>query len=264
MIGTARSQRVPRVRCSTGCVPHDDDDRRPADRRPGGSTVPEQAPWRVRRAGLLDVNRIARMVAVHRPFIDLDGDGEPDEVPDPAQAGTATRLVLSLGGLEHGELWFAEQGDDVAAVAFWLPPDAEHLATDLHRVIAQEVGVPLEPAPEPARAPLRAIVGATTHTLALVREADAERVLVLLSDDGRATGEERLALLADVLAPVLRAQADRDVLAVTVDPAQEADLTALGFAELGRTPLGAASLWLGVLRPAGVRGGAAQAATATA
>lgn len=206
------------------------------------------APWHVRRAGLLDVNRLARMIGEHRPFIDLDGDGEPDEVPHPEHAGTATRLMLSLGGLEHGELWFAEQDDDVVAVAFWLPPDADHLAQDLHRVISRELDV--APDPEPAHAPLRSIVGAAARTLQLMQTADAERVLVLLSDDGRSTGERRRALLADVLAPVVAEQGavGRPVLAVTVDPAQVADLTALGFAEVGRTPLGAASLWLGVLR----------------
>ncbi|WP_454049378.1 hypothetical protein [Cellulomonas sp. Marseille-Q8402] len=210
--------------------------------------------WQVRRAGLVDVNRIARMIGEHRPFIDLDGDGEPDEVPHPEHAGTATRLVLSLGGLEHGELWFAEQGDDVVAVAFWLPPDAEHLAQDLHRVIGRELDVVPERDPEPAHAPLRSIVGATAQTLSLMRGSDAERVLVLLSDDGRVAGERREVLLADVLAPVVaeQAAAGRGVLAVTVDPAQVTDLAALGFGELQQTPLGAASLWLGELRPAGV------------
>lgn len=222
-------------------------------------------PWQVRRAGLLDVNRLARMIGEHRPFIDLDGDGEPDEVPHPEHAGTATRLVLSLGGLEHGELWFAEQGDDVVAVAFWLPPDAEHLAQDLHRVISRELDVVPERHPEPAHAPLRSIVGAAAQTLQLMQTADAERVLVLLSDDSRSVGHRRRALLADVLAPVVAEQgaAGRPVLAVTVDPAQVADLTALGFAEVGRTPLGAASLWLGVL--GGTSGRApVQAAIATA
>lgn len=223
------------------------------------------APWQVRRAGLVDVNRIARMIGAHRPFIDLDGDGEPDEVPHPEHAGTATRLVLSLGGLEHGELWFAEQGDDVAAVAFWLPPDADHLAQDLHRVISRELDVVPERDPEPAHAPLRSIVGATAQTLSLMQTADAERVLVLLSDDGRSSGEHRRALLADVLAPVVAEQgaAGRSVLAVTVDPEQVADLAALGFDEVGRTPLGAASLWLGALTGARSRA-AAQAAIATA
>jgi hypothetical protein len=53
---------------------------------------------------------------------------------------------------------------------------------------------------------------------------------------------------------------------VTVDPAQVADLRALGFAEVATTPLGAASLWLGALR-SGRRAeavAAAQAAIATA
>jgi hypothetical protein len=222
-------------------------------------------PWRVRRAGLLDVNRIARMIGEHRPFIDLDGDGEPDEVPHPEHAGTATRLVLSLGGLEHGELWIAEQGDDVAAVAFWLPPDADHLAQDLNRVISRELDVAPERDPEPAHAPLRSIVSATARTLTLLQTADAARVLVLLSDDGRSAGERRRALLADVLAPVVADQgaAGRPVLAVTVDPAQVADLTALGFTEVSRTPLGAASLWLGMRRGDAVRA-TAQAAIATA
>lgn len=239
-------------------MPHDDD-RRPADLSTSGD------PWQVRRAGLLDVNRLARMVAEHRPFIDLDGDWQPDEVPHPEQAGSATRMVLSLGGLEHGELWLAERGDAVLATAFWLPPDTEHLAADLHRVIARELDVPPVPDPEPAHAPLRSIVGATADALALLRTSPSRRVLVLLSDDRAAAGERRLDLLADLLAPVVDEQgaAGRDVLAVTVDPAQVADLRALGFDELGRTPLGAASLWVGVRRPGLLVGAGAQAATAT-
>lgn len=262
-------------------MPHDEAD--PAD----ATRDTDPAGWHVRRAGLLDVNRIARMVGEHRPFIDLDGDGEPDEVPHPEHAEPATRMVLSLGGLEHGELWLAEPApgagvgagaptgpadpDGVLAVAVWLPPDTEHLAADLHRVIARELDVVPERDPEPAHAPLRSIVGATSDAMALLRTSPSRRVLVLLADDRRATGERRLDLLGDLLAPVLDEQggAGRDVLAVTVDPAQVADLRALGFAELGRTPLGAASLWLGVRHPGGVGGPGApgragrQAATAT-
>ncbi|MET0435287.1 MAG: hypothetical protein ABW025_14080 [Cellulomonas sp.] len=231
----------------------------------------------MRRAGLLDVNPLARMIAAHRPFVDLDGDGEPDPGPDPEQAGPATRLMLSLGAMEHGEVWLADADPtadaaaaapaEVAAVAVWLPPDADRLGTDLQRVVTRELGVRPDPHPEPARAPLRAIAEATARTLALVRESGAERVLVLLADDGRADAAEREALLADLLAPVAAEQAaqGRDVLAVTVDPAQVADLRALGFAEVARTPLGAASLWLGALRSGAQRDGArAQAAIATA
>jgi len=231
-------------------------------------------PWRVRRAGLLDVNPLARMIAAHRPFVDLDGDGEPDPGPDPEQAGPATRLMLSLGAMEHGEVWLAEvaaeDAAEVAAVAVWLPPDADRLGADLQRVVTRELGVRPDPRPEPARAPLRAIADATARTLALVRESGAERVLVLLADDGRADAGERAALLADLLAPVAAEQraAGRDVLAATVDPGQVADLRALGFAEVASTPLGAASLWLGALRPGrDPRAGApaaAQAAIATA
>jgi hypothetical protein len=238
-------------------------------RRPTDDLIrPPGAPRQVRRAGLVDINSIARMIAEHRPFIDLDGDGEPDEVPDPEHAGPATRLVLSHGALEHGEVWFAREDADVTAVAVWLPPDADHLAADLHRAIGRELGVHPEPPAEPAHAPLRSLVGATAETLALLQASDARRVLILLSDDGRSAGDRRLALLAEVLAPVVAEQgaAGRDVLAVTVDPAQVADLEALGFAELARTPLGAASLWTGVLPPAGRDGARAgrQAAIATA
>ncbi len=220
------------------------------------------------------------MIAAHRPFVDLDGDGEPDPGPDPEQAGPATRLMLSLGAMEHGEVWLADAPAapaaapaapaEVVAVAVWLPPDADRLGTDLQRVVTRELGVRPDPRPEPARAPMRAIAEATARTLALVRESGAERVLVLLADDGRADAGEREALLADLLAPVAAEQAaqGRDVLAVTVDLAQVADLRALGFAEVARTPLGAASLWLGALRSGGRgRDGAvarAQAAIATA
>lgn len=228
------------------------------------------ATWQIHRAGLVDVNPIARMIAAHRPFIDLDGDGEPDQVLDPEHAGPATRLILSHGALEHGEVWFAREGDEVAAVAVWLPPDAEGLAADLHRVVARELGESTEPDPEPAHAPLRSIVGATAHTLDLMQAHGARRVLILLADAGSVPVDARGDLLADVLAPVIAAElgAGWDVLAVTVDPAQVADLVALGFDEVGQTPLGAASLWLGALRRTDVdtsaEGAEGQAAMATA
>lgn len=232
----------------------------------GTGSAAGTALWHVRRAGLVDVNAIARMIQHHRPFIDLDGDGEPDEVPNPEHAGPAARLVLSHGALEHGEVWFArhagtDAADAIAAVAVWMPPDAEGLAADLYRVVARELDTPVVAAPEPAHAPLRSMVGATAEMLRLMQVAQAERVLIMLSDDGRYADAQRLALLAELLAPVVAEQtgAGRDVLAVTVDPRQVGDLLALGFVELGRTPLGAATLWLGALRGEDVR----QAATAT-
>ncbi len=241
---------------------------------PGTESSPDTSsgPWEVRRARLVDINPIARMIQHHRPFIDLDGDGEPDEVPNPEHAGPAARLVLSHGALEHGEVWFARHAhapadggdpvaDGIAAVAVWMPPDADGLATELYRVVARELDEPAAVDPEPAHAPLRSMVGATAEMLQLMQVADSERVLILLSDDGRYVGAERSALLAGLLAPVVAEQADagRDVLAVTVDPRQIGDLRELGFVEVGRAPLGAASLWLGALRAQDVP----QAATAT-
>ncbi|HEY0188254.1 MAG TPA: hypothetical protein VGC67_12260 [Cellulomonas sp.] len=223
-------------------------------------------PWKVCRAGLVDINPIARMLQAHRPFIDLDGDGLPDEVPDEEHAGSATRLVLSHGAFEHGEVWFAQDADGVAAAAVWLPPEAEHLATELRRAVARELGGSPAPDPEPAHAPLESLVDGATHLLALVRGSDARRVLVMLSDAGRAAPADRRPLLADLLAPVVTAELldGRSVLAVTVDPGQVADLEALGFCAVGQQPLGAAMLWLGAIRPAPAPSdGDVQAATAS-
>lgn len=211
--------------------------------------------WTVSRAGLVDVNPIARLMADHRPFIDLDGDGLPDEVADPATTAPATRLMLSHGGLEHGEVWCARADDDgpreVAAAAVWMPPDARDLAQDLHRVVARELDVPLHPLPDdPARAPLRSILAATSELIAVLRGSRARRVLIMLSDDRE--GPDRLDLLAELLAPVVTAElaAGREAFAVTVDPDQVADLTELGFRPVLSAPLGAAELWLGAAHPA--------------
>lgn len=211
--------------------------------------------WAVTRAGLLDVNPIARLMQAHRPFIDLDGDGLADQPPDQEQSGPATRLILSLGGLEHGEVWCARAGDDgpeeVAAAAVWMPPDASGLAADLHRVVARELGLPTDPAPEdPARAPLRSILAATSELIAVLRGSSAERMLVMLADDRE--GPDRLGLLAQLLAPVIATElaAGREAFAVTVDPGQVADLTALGFRPVLTAALGAAELWLGAVHPA--------------
>lgn len=251
-----RTDAALRARTSPDAPDGDTPDDRAPDERAAETT---HGPWTVHRAGLVDVNPIARLLQEHRPFIDLDGDGRPDELPDPEHAGPATRLVLSHGALEHGEAWFARDVDGVSAVAVWMPPDADLLAQDLHRVVSRELGVPAAPPAEPAHAPLRSIVGATARVVGLVRESDAERVLIMLADAGRAPAEGRGALLSDVLAPVATREAaeGRDVLAVTVDPAQVVDLEHLGFGEVASTPLGAASMWLGSLRAG------RQAATAT-
>jgi hypothetical protein len=218
---------------------------------PAAPALSATGPWQVRRAGLVDINPIARMLQEHRPFIDLDGDGEPDEVPDPDHAGSATRLVLSHGAFEHGEVWFAQDAEGVAAAAVWMPPEAEGLAADLHRAVTREIGEPPAADGELAHAPLRSIVGGTAHLLHVMRESDARRVLIMLSDAGRTEPEERTGLLADLLAPVVTAELldGRSVLAVTVDPAQVRDLEELGFTPVGHEPLGAASLWLGAVRP---------------
>lgn len=214
--------------------------------------VPETG-WTVTRAGLVDVNPIARLMQQHRPFVDLDGDGQPDQPMDPEQAAPATRLVLSLGGLEHGEVWCARADDEepteVAAAAVWMPPDAADLARDLRRVVARELGV-TQVGEEPAEAPLRSIMTATAELIAVLRGSSAQRVLIMLADDRE--GPDRLDQLAELLAPVITAElaAHREAFAVTVDPAQVADLTALGFRPVLTAPLGAAELWLGAVHPA--------------
>lgn len=210
--------------------------------------------WTVSRAGLVDVNPIARLMQEHRPFIDLDGDGRRDEPGDPTQAAPATRLILSHGGLEHGEVWYARADDDqpseVAAAAVWMPPDAHGLALDLHRVVARELGVPAPATDIPAEAPLRSIIAATSELIAVLRGSSAQRVLIMLADNR--DGPERLDVLAELLSPVITTElaAGRETFAVTVDPAQVADLTALGFRPVLTAPLGAAELWLGAVHPA--------------
>ncbi len=217
------------------------------------SAVPDSG-WTVTRAGLVDVNPIARLLQAHRPFIDLDGDGLPDDAAHPEQSAPATRLVLSHGGLEHGEVWCARADDDgpveVAAAAVWLPPEASRLAVDLHRVIARELDLTPDPVTDPAADPLPSIMAATSELIAVLRGSAARRVLIMLADDR--DGPDRLDLLAELLAPVITAElaAGREAFAVTVDPAQVADLTALGFRGVLTAPLGAAELWLGAVHPA--------------
>ncbi len=217
------------------------------------SAVPDSG-WLVTRAGLVDVNPIARLLEAHRPFIDLDADGLPDGAAHPERSGPATRLVLSHGGLEHGEVWCARADDDgsveVAAAAVWLPPEASRLALDLHRVIARELDLTPEPVADPAQDPFPSIMAATSELIAVLRGSTAQRVLILLADDR--VGPDRLDLLAELLAPVITAElaAGREAFAVTVDPAQVADLTALGFRQVLTAPLGAADLWLGAVHPA--------------
>ena len=94
---------------------------------PGSVDTPAGTPHvTVRRARFVDVPGVARLLTADHPVVDLDGDGRPDAPVDPEQLSSATRLVLSHGILEQGEIWVAEDTDGLRAATVWLPPEGMH------------------------------------------------------------------------------------------------------------------------------------------
>jgi len=74
----------------------------------GGSTMPRPVDWNIRRATLIDVPAVARMI-------------DPPAGADPS----VTRLVLAHVGLESGGFWVAADGDTVCAAIVLLPPSQD-------------------------------------------------------------------------------------------------------------------------------------------
>jgi len=81
-----------------------------------GSTTPGRT-WAIRRARLIDVPAVSRMLkAPSLADWPLPGGLRGDDLT------SATRLMLTHIGLEHGEFWVAVEDDRVTAAVVLLPP----------------------------------------------------------------------------------------------------------------------------------------------
>lgn len=168
----------------------------PATSPPAGVTV--------RRARFVDVPGVARLLTADHPVVDLDGDGAPDAPGDPEQLSSATRLVLSHGIMEQGEVWVAEDADGLRATTVWLPPEVPAFEDELRGVLVREVGVdPLDDRPddEPVRV-------ATRQALGVAQAAIADAL-----DQVR----PRLILVAAAVAPDVEGQDRIDAIRLLVD-----------------------------------------------
>jgi hypothetical protein len=211
----------------------------------------------VRRARFVDVPGVARLLTADHPVVDLDGDGTPDAPGDPEQMSSATRLVLSHGIMEQGEVWVAEDPDGLRATTVWLPPEVPAFEDELRGVLVREVGVdPLEASPddEPVRVATRQALGVAQAAIADALDAVRPRLILVaaaVAPDIEGPGRvDTLRLLVDAPASAPRSSsptAEGPLLTAVVDPARVEGLRAIGFVEhrsVDLVPHG--RLWIGV------------------
>ncbi|GAB6899672.1 hypothetical protein [Kineosporia succinea] len=95
-----------------------------------------RAAWIVRRARLIDIPAVSRML--RSPELadwPLPGGVSDDDLT------SATRLMLTHVGLEHGEFWVADEGGRVRAAVVLLPPMVPTGAGDLEGALKLELGL---------------------------------------------------------------------------------------------------------------------------
>lgn len=85
---------------------------------PGMSESAPSRAWTVRRAGLVDIPAVSRMLLQAPSLADWQ---LPGGVSD-KDLTTATRLMLTHVGLEHGEFWVADEDGRVTAAVVIFPP----------------------------------------------------------------------------------------------------------------------------------------------
>lgn len=225
---------------------------------PGSAETPAGTPHvTVRRARFVDVPGVARLLTADHPVVDLDGDGRPDAPVDPEQLSSATRLVLSHGILEQGEIWVAEDTDGLRAATVWLPPEVPAFEDELREVLVREVGVdPLdEPADdEPVRVATRQALGVAQSAIADALDAVRPRlVLVAAAVAPDVEGADRTDTLRRLVDAPASAQHSLDGLPVDgplftaiVDPARVEGMRSIGFVEHRSVGLEHGTLWIGV------------------
>jgi hypothetical protein len=148
---------------------------------------------RVRRAGLLDVPAVARLIETG-----LAGDPGHDGHGLPAATlGAAARLVLTHVGLEYGEFWVAvDDADEVRAAVVLLPPreheDGASIGDGVEMAFRLQLGLSSEQLPDLAG---EAGVAGTEWMLLALAAPGLEPVLDDLLAAGLPAGLSPVALL---------------------------------------------------------------------
>ncbi|GLY27199.1 hypothetical protein [Kineosporia sp. NBRC 101731] len=92
--------------------------------------------WTVRRARLVDIPAVSRMLrAPSLADWPLPGGVSDDDIT------SATRLMLTHVGLEHGEFWVADEDGQVRAAVVLLPPMVPTGAGDLEGALKLGLGL---------------------------------------------------------------------------------------------------------------------------
>jgi hypothetical protein len=104
----------------------------------------EQSRWQVRRARLVDVPAVARLLGAPPPQQWRGGPGLSART-----ITSATRLLLTHIGLEHGQFWVAVGGGQIRAAVVLLPPAEDAMQRRMHQTLRLELGLNVAELPEP-------------------------------------------------------------------------------------------------------------------
>lgn len=205
----------------------------------------------VRRAGIVDVTQVARLLDASAPELDLDGDGVVDGPADPEVAASVTRLALSHVVLQHGQLWVAGTGDALHAATVWMPPAAVGLADDLRDTIALELDADtVRAAIDPGKNVRQALAAAAPEVADVLDRVEPGVVLTALAADPELDADARDQLLEACITTGLDEIEDA-AAALTLVPGRVAVLEAAGFSRVDEIEVGAGHLlWVGWAAPA--------------
>jgi hypothetical protein len=162
----------------------------------------EQSSWQIRRARLVDVPAVARLLGAPAPQQWRAGPGLSART-----ITSATRLLLTHVGLEHGQFWVAVGGGQIRSAVVLLPPAADAVQRRMHATLRLELGLDVESMPQ--------FVDAVEVP---------ESCWVLLAAPSPASAP----ILADLLAAALRPLEAASVMTIQPDLPIEA-MTAAGF-----------------------------------
>ncbi|MGH1561465.1 hypothetical protein [Mumia sp. DW29H23] len=202
--------------------------------------------YAVRRAGIVDVTHVARLLEASAPELDIDGDGTVDGPADPLVAASVTRLALSHVVLQHGQLWVADAGDSLHAATVWMPLGAVGLADDLRDTVVRELdAATVQAAIDPGEEVRQALAAAAPEVAAALDRVQPDVVLTALAAVPELPAAERDRLLQACIATALE-EIEGVAAAVTLVPERVAVLEAAGFTRVDEVEVGAGHLlWVG-------------------
>jgi len=193
------------------------------------SRLPNSQPWSVRRAELIDVPAVARLLGAPVPAEWRSGTGLSDQA-----LTSATRLILTHVALEHGEFWVAVDPSGPVRAAVVLLPPGHRSGQIMDVALRLELGLLPAARPEPVA----------------LEDVPDEHWLLLPAAGPH--DEQPLRELLDAALPAIDADG-RAVLSLQPGPPPRV-LFEVGFRSLPTSSLvsGSASLRPGIRRPVGV------------